>query len=229
MSRMFLVVRCLAVVLLVLVLAHCRPKSIEDQVAALPELPPEIAATLDPDTMATKVVSGVGPPETATGAILVPCCSSTETRQLKVRFRYTKCGPLADLFDLEFVVLTQGRAGSAKPEMHKLTEFRGRTLPFPHLCRSSDGPWNAILTEKRGCANPTPSRSLAISAFGDVISFTWGGPQSPPANVQVVACRKESFIRLLCPGSISTCDCSSSSCSAGQDCPCPLELPGPPS
>jgi len=228
MSKTFLVVRCLAVVLLVLLLAHCQPKSAEDQVAALPELSSEIAATLDAETLATRVVPGSDPPETTTGPILVPCCSSTETRQLKVRFRYTKCGPLADVVDLEGLVLTQDRARSAKPQMHRLTEFRGRQLAFPHLCRSSDGPWDAFLTEKRGCANPTPVRSLGISAFGDAILFTWGGPQSPPANVQVVACRQESFLRLPC-GSLGTCECLSSSCSDGQECPCPLELPGPPS
>lgn len=226
MSKTFLVVRCLAVVPMVLLLAHCQPKSAEDQVAALPELPPEIAATLDPDTMGTRIVSEPPPPE-PTGPVLLPCCSITETRQLKVRFRYTKCGPPLELFDPEGAVLTQDRARSAKPEMHRLTAFQGRQLEFRHLCRSSDGPWNAILMEKRGCTNPTPNRTLAISAFGDVILRTWGGPQNPPADVQVVACREESDIRAPC--GISGCDCQSSSCSDGQECPCALELPGPPS
>lgn len=229
MSRTFLIVRCLAVVLLVLPLAHCRPKSVEDQVAALPELPPEIAATLDPDTMGTKIVSGVGPPETATAALLVPCCSSTETRKLKVRFRHTKCGPPGDFLVTAFgeLVLTQDRPGTPKPTLHRLTELRGQQLARVNICFTSDGPWNAVLTENRGCKSPAPIRDLTISAFGDAIHFRWGGPQSPPANVQVVACRAESFNRFLCPGALSTCDCLSESCQVGADCPCPLELPGP--
>ncbi|HEX5759338.1 MAG TPA: hypothetical protein VF121_09100 [Thermoanaerobaculia bacterium] len=211
-----------AVPFLLLFLAHCRPESVEDRVAKLPELPPEIAATLDPERLATKVASGAEPPETPPKALLLPCCSSKETRRLKVRFRYTKCSLPAHFFDL---VLTQDGSGSARPQMHKLTELRGRNLALTHFCRSSDGPWDAVLTETRACSPPAPSRTLVISAFGDAVLFAWGGPQSPPANVQVVACREESDIRSPC--GISGCTCSSTTCAAGQECPCSLELPGP--
>ncbi len=221
MSRTFLVTRRLAAVPLVLVLAHCQPKSLEDQVAALPELPTEIAATLDPDTLATKVVSGIGPPETTTGEVLEPCCSSTETRRLEVRFRYIKCSSLDHVVDLGQLVLSQERRGTAKLETYKLTELQGRTIPLA-LCRVSNGPWNAILTEQRGCNSKTV-RNLFIAAFDDTVLFTWVGTQSPPANVAVVACRTESVVGSPC--GLKGCDCPSTVCPAGDPCSCPLQLP----
>ncbi len=201
-------------------LVHCRPKSVEDQVAALPELPPELAATLDPKTLATKVVS-VSTPETPTGEILAPCCSTTETRSLQVRFRYIKCGPLDHVVDLEDGVLSQERRGSAKPQLYRLTRLPGLEIPLA-FCRSSDGPWNAILTEYRGCNSPA-SRTLIIAAFGDAKAFTWVGTQTPPANVAVLACRRESTVESPCGG--SSCQCSTTTCPADDPCECPLELP----
>ena len=228
MSKTFLVARRLAVVPLVLVLVHCRPKSVEDQVAALPELPPDLAATLDPKTLATKVVAGPVGPVTRTGESLAPCCSSSETRSLKVRFRYIKCGPPDHLFDLDQAVLSQERRGSgepakpAGPELYKLSRLPGLQIPL-HFCRVSDGPWNAILTASDGC-NTQPIRTLFIAAFGDIVSFTWVGTASPPANVQVLACRQDSFTQAPC-GDQQGCDCSSSTCPPDQPCPCALELP----
>lgn len=206
--------RRLAAIPLVLVLAHCQPRSVEDQVAALPELPAEIAATLDPNTLATKVVSGIGPQET-TGEVLEPCCSNTETRRLEVRFRYIKCSALDHVVDLGQLVLSQ------EPELHKLTQLQGREVPLA-LCRSSNGPWNAILTEQRGCNSPA-IRNLIIAAFDDTVVFTWVGAQSPPANVQVLACRKVSVMGSRC--GLEGCQCPSMACPDSDPCTCPLELP----
>jgi hypothetical protein len=214
--------RLAAVPLLLLLLVSCRKESAEEWVAKLPELPPEIAATLNPETLATRVVRQIEPPEAPPKALLAPCCSSTEVRRLKVRFRYTKCVLPAHFFDL---VLTLDGSGSVKPQMHKLSGLRGRRLTLTRFCQTSDGPWDAVLTETRACSPVTPRRTLVISALGDAVHFEWGGSQNPPANIQVLECREESDIRSPC--GISGCDCPSTTCSAGQQCPCPLELPGP--
>ena len=65
-------------------------------VESLPDLPPEIAATLDPATMATKTVFPIPAPLEASAATSAPCCSITNRKSLKVNFPHTKCGPLKD-------------------------------------------------------------------------------------------------------------------------------------
>lgn len=227
MKTRFLLARFLAAVPLLLFLSGCQPKSLEERVASLPELPAEIADTLDAETLATKTVAETKPPETTPALIAAgPCCSISETRRLKVRFPFTKCGSPFDLFDLGGLVLTQGDrpAGAKPPELHRLTELRGRRLARLNLCVSSQGPWNAVLKENRACSPFTPVRTLTISALGDIIVFTWSGFQSPPANVQVVSCRTEGIIRTFC-GELSTCDCSSAPCTVEAECQCPLQLP----
>ena len=224
MSTRFLRARRLAAVPMLLILSGCQPKSPEDRVAALPELPPEIAATLDPETMATRIVSQRGRPETAPLVVPIPCCTLSETRRLTVRFRYTKCTrPLGD-FDPEGV-LTQDRPAGAEPALHRLTELRGRKLSPIQICFTRSGPWNAVFNELRACSPPVPNRTLTISALGDAVHFEWGGPQPAPANVQVLTCRTEGIVRDLCPGASLECICRNAPCTAPADCSCPLALP----
>ena len=216
----------LAAVPLALFLAHCRPKSVEDRIAALPELPAEIADTLDPETLATRIVANPSLPATATApaAAPIPCCTVSEKRHLTVRFRYTKCtAPVGD-FDPEGV-LTEGGLGGARPTLHRLTELRGRTLSPVRFCFTRSGPWNAVFTELRACSPATPHRTLAIAALGDVVHYEWAGLQPAPANVLVLSCRTEGIERSLCPGASLDCKCLSAPCTAPAACSCPLELP----
>jgi len=227
MKTRFLFARRLAAIPLFLFLSGCQPKSIEERVASLPELPPAIADTLDPETLATKTVSELRPSDKVPAPVAAgPCCSISETRRLKVMFPYTKCGAPFDFFDLGELVLSQDRpAGAKPPELHRLTTFRGRQLTRVNLCFSSQGPWNAVFKENRACSPFTPVRTLTISAFGDAIPFTWSGFQSPPANVQVVGCRTEGILRGFCPNALSTCECPSAPCTVEASCQCPLQLP----
>ena len=88
--------------LFLLLFANCRKPGIEDFAANLAELPKDLDATLDPKTLATKVSTSYPQPEKATGTALAPCCGSTDTKSLKVRFTYTKCGPLRDFLVAKF-------------------------------------------------------------------------------------------------------------------------------
>jgi hypothetical protein len=218
--------RCLLVLVsALLLLASCRERTPESFTQRLPELPQDIAATLDEKTMATRAVASFGTPEPLPGTPAAPCCASAETRQLTVSFPYTKCGPLRDLIVANFsdLVLSRGEPGGGTPRMHKLTTFQGRTLPIVHLCMSSNGPWDAVLTETRACSPYTPVYQLAITAFGDVVVFNWSGSQSPPSNVQIASCRILGTVRTPC--GISNCECPSSSCLGDAACQCPLDWP----
>ena len=92
------------------------------------------------------------------------------------------------------------------------------------VCFTSDGPWNATLTETRHCVGYTPQDSLIINAFGDVLSFVWnGGPPNHPPAVQLVSCREVGVVRFPC-GGISDCTCAfDPPCPADQPCDCGLE------
>jgi hypothetical protein len=224
--------RCLVfVVPFLALLSSCRQPSVEQRVERLPDLPQELAATLDSTALSTKTVVQFSEPQKlpeTTPAAAAPCCSSNETRSLKVNFPYTKCGPFPDLIsvDLRDLVLYQGDSGGGggdAPKMYKLREIQGRALPRLHICVSGNGPWDAMLTENRACSPYTPVYTLAISAFGDAVVFNWSGSQTPPSNVQIVSCNTLGVVRTPC--GISNCQCVSSSCQPPSNCDCGTQWP----
>jgi hypothetical protein len=219
----------IAVVPLLALLWTCRQPSIEERVERLPDLPPDFAGTLDSATLATRTALQFSDPQKlpATTPAAAPCCSSNETRSLKVTFPYTKCGPFPDLISVDFhdLVLSQGesRGGGDTPRVYKLREIQGRTLPRLHICMSGNGPWDATLTEVRACSPYTPVYTLVISAFGDAVVFNWSGSQSPPPNVQILSCNTLGVTRTPC--GISSCECLSSTCQPPSNCDCGTAWP----
>jgi hypothetical protein len=217
-----------------LLFANCRKPGIEDFAAKLAELPKDLDATLDPKTLATKVSTTYPQPEKEPGTAAAPCCGSTDTKSLKVKFPYTKCGPLRDFIvvkfaDLIFVELAPRGAGGQGAAPSGVKAFRrgelNRTSVLDTIvCFTGDGPWNATLIENRHCVGYTPQDSLIINAFGDVISFVWnGGPANHPPAVQLVSCRRVSLTRFPC-GGLSDCSCvSDPPCPADQPCDCGLQ------
>jgi hypothetical protein len=207
-------------------LSSCRQPSLEERLERLPDLPPDIASTLDPSTLATRTVLEFKAPEKLpTPPAAAPCCSSNETRTLKVNFPYTKCGPFRDLIavDLRDLVLDPGDQGGDSPRMYKARQIQSRTLSILHLCVSGNGPWDARLTISRACSPYVPVHQLVISAFGDAVVFNWSGSQSPPSNVQIVSCRTAGVTRTPC--GISNCECTSSACQPEAACDCGTQWP----
>jgi hypothetical protein len=202
-----------------------------DYVARLPDLPQNIADTLDPKTMATRISADHPAPVKEPIAPLAPCCGSTDTKSLKVNFAYTKCAPLEDFIvarseNLVFFEAGQGGGPSgprpASFKAYKLRELNKRTVFDKVVCVTSEGPWNAMLTEERFCNGYIPHRTLIINAFGNLVQFVWnGGIENHPPQVQLVSCRQVSLIRYPC-GGISDCTCDSSVCPQEQPCDCSL-------
>ena len=218
-----------------LLFANCRKPGIEDFAAKLAELPKDLDATLDPKTLATKVSTSYPQPERAPGTALAPCCGSKDTKSLKVKFPYTKCGPLRDFIIAKFgeLVLVESEqraagggqgAGPRNVRAFRRGELNRTSVLDTIVCFTSEGPWNATLVEDRHCIGYTPQDTLIINAFGDVISFVWnGGPANHPAAVQLVSCRSVGVVRFPC-GGISDCSCPSDPpCPADQPCDCGLQ------
>lgn len=212
----------------------CRSDSLADRFDKLPELPDDIAATLDPNTMATAVTSVFVAPVFDSEAALAPCCSSQDEKALRVTFPYTKCAPLRDfiLVPLQEQARVQAGLGSGqpagaeggepvKPKVWKLTKRKVGTVLDRIVCVTSDGPWNASLTETRACSPPTPHQSLRIAPYGDLVTFEWNGEVAlHPSNVGLVTCRQVSVNQANC--GISTCDCLAFLCPANEPCDCGL-------
>ena len=219
-----------------LLFGNCRQPGLEESVAKLPELPKDLDATLDPKTLATKVSISYPAPEKAAATPRAPCCGSTDRKTLKVKFAYTKCGPLRDFIiaRLGGVLLLESeqRGGSAGAgqgaglrgfKAYRRGELNRTSVLDTTVCVNSEGPWDATLTEERHCIGYTPQDTLIINAFGDVIPFVWnGGPPNHPPSVQLVSCREVGLISFPCGGP-SDCPCVSSPCPADQPCPCGLE------
>ena len=185
----------------VLLFSHCRQPGVEDFASKLPDLPKDLDATLDPKTLATKLSTVFPPPEKLTGVILAACCGSSDTKTLKVNFSYTKCGPLRDFImapvgNLVFFDTGQSGGGGQRATPRSFKVFRRGELDRKSVldtivCVTSEGPWNATLTEDRNCNGYSPRDTLIISAFSDVISFVWnGGPANHPPAVGLVSCRR---------------------------------------
>jgi hypothetical protein len=219
--------------LAVLLSSGCRQRNLETFVATLPELPQDIAATLDPRTSATRLPALQPPPEKPARVVLAACCGSTDTKTLKVNFTYTKCGPLRDfilvpLGDLVSVEARtvggpgKGTAADGTRVFRKGELNRGSVLDTI-VCITSSGPWNATLIEERYCNGYSPRDTLLINAWGDALSFVWnGGPSNHPTNVGLVSCREVGLVRYRC-GGLSTCPCDSAPCPADQPCDCGLQ------
>lgn len=204
-----------------LLLCGCRSQSADDYVERLPDLPPDLAATLDPATLATRPPA-FAPPETApVPEALCPCCGSTDTKSLRVTYSYTKCGPLRDFIVAPLADAILFRSGPQETRSYRLRKLNATVLD-QHICLTSQGPWNATLIEQRNCKPCGPIQTLTISAFGDLISFNWpGGVENHPPEVGLVSCRHVGTTRFICNG-LSDCDCKSTSCPASEPCPCNL-------
>jgi hypothetical protein len=204
--------------------AACEKPSVGDYVESLPDLPPEIAATLDPATMATKAAYPVPAPEKASGVALAPCCSSTDQKSLQMNFPHTKCGSLRDFIVAPIRdVAALFRSNQPTAKVYKLKKLGAKTLLDTYICMTSQGPWNASLAETRACQNYAPRQMLTISAHDELVQFVWnGGVENHPANVQLVSCREVGTVRLSC-GGLSSCECVSSSCPASEACQCNLQ------
>ena len=222
-----------------LCLGACQQKnSLADEFEQLPELPQDLAASLDPNTMATKTPDANPAPTSTPKVAFVPCCSSTHTRTMQVSYSYTKCVPLRIAIAGPFAQLVLANPGSGGPtpsggtptaspgqpsvKVFKLTSFKAKALAEKLFCTTSAGPWNATFIENRACSPPTPQDTLIINAFSDQVIFNWaGGTANHPPSVQVVSCRDIGETRANC--GISNCDCQNTSCPATQPCPCILE------
>ncbi len=207
----------------------CRQSnSTTTDVDRLPELPADIAATIDPQTMATKTAFSNPAPVRMPDVSLAPCCGSTDTRAVRVKFAYTKCGPLRDFIVAPFGNLNTlaSARGPNQPAEHpdlkvfKLTQFNGKTILDQQVCVTSQGPWSGMLTEDRHCVGYTPQQSLVISTSGGPVTFNWsGGVENHPPQVKFVSCRELGTSMYQC-NALSTCECISSTCPASQPCSC---------
>ncbi len=217
------------------VLAGCQKPSLEDRLEKLPTLPPEIAATLDPKTNATKLPAAPPVPVRDPSAQAAPCCGSRDARALKVRVPLTKCGRfkdfmLAPITDLVMAAPAPGggaapggaAAGASDVRAYKLTTVNHASVFDTIICMTSDGPWDALFTEERNCNGYMPIDSLVISGWAGLVSYVWnGGVSNHPPEVHPVSCREIGVSRFPCGGP-SSCQCQSSSCPAGQECNCAL-------
>jgi hypothetical protein len=213
--------------------SSCRQNTPEAFLNRLPELPPEIYATLDTQTMATRIPTEVALPQLLPGTAAAPCCAIHDTKTLMVRFAYTRCGPLHDFIVTsfgDFVVsadIDPPGGGQPGPDPSAFQAYKLRSLKrgsiLDHLvCVTSDGPWPATLIEDRFCTNYTPRYTLIINAFSDLVSFTWtGAVGNHPPQVQLVSCRQVSTLHTSC-GGLSTCQCTSTVCPPTQACECTL-------
>jgi len=224
MKNFFFLIAAL-VTCLALCLGGCQPKATnQNEIENLPEMPPDLAATLDPNTMATKTPAANPAPVTSPTVTLAPCCSSTQTNTMQVTFTYTKCVPRFQLTPLTKALLANPEAGQGSPAVRtfKLTSLSTKVLADFFVCTTSSGPWNATFIEKRNCSPLTPEDTLVVNAFDDQILFQWvGGTPNHPQSVGVVSCNNVGTTKANC--GISTCDCSNFSCPQNQTCPCSLQ------
>jgi hypothetical protein len=237
MSRIPVAIPAACAATFVLLCANCRSAGIEDRIERLPTLPPDIASTLDPKTQATRIRASHLAPVRDPGFQLAPCCGSQDRKTLQVRLPLAKCAPLRDfivasvgdrfLFESAPVGGTGGTGGTrgvgepgSNVRVYKRNTVNRMSVLDTIVCVTSDGPWNATLTEDRNCIGYMPQDTLMISAWGNLFPFFWnGGVNNHPPEIQLVSCREIGLFRYPC-GSISSCDCSSTLCPANQPCDC---------
>lgn len=201
-------------------LLGCRQQNAEDYAERLPDLPPDLVGTLDPATLATRSQASFPPPEKIP-APAAPCCGSTDNKSLRVTFKYTKCGPLRDFLVAPLADAILFRGGPETTQAYRLRKLNA-TVFDRHVCVTSQGPWNATLSEQRSCVGYSPVQSLTINAYGDPVLFVWnGGVEDHPPEVGLVSCRQVSTTQFPC-GGLSDCSCPSSSCPSSQPCACTL-------
>jgi hypothetical protein len=214
--------------------------ALADRLEKLPTLPADVAATLDPKTNATKSAGPPPMPVRATGSILAACCSIKEQKSLKVSVALTKCAPLQDFImaPLSDLIMAReapgGGGGTGTPggpagavvggknvRAYKLDTVNRATVLTTVVCMTSDGPWDATFIEDRNCNNYQPQDSLFVSGWGGLVAYYWnGGPANHPAGITVVRCNDIGTFRFPC-NALSSCNCDSSPCPVGQQCPCP--------
>ncbi|MBL7805403.1 MAG: hypothetical protein JNL02_16810 [Saprospiraceae bacterium] len=224
--------------LLVLLLsAGCKQDKLERQFEALPELPSELAATLDTHTLATNIPAftsvnlNTSKQDKIPELAAAPCCENTDYKALQVMLPYTKCAPLREflvvpLGDLSMATEGQRNKQGVQPpsravSLYKYKNKGGLSILDRIVCVSSDGPWEASLVATTPCSPYITLYSLTVSAFGDQFVYEWtGGLENHPAEIQLVSCRQLGNISLSC--GISTCSCSSSHCPEEDPCTCTL-------
>lgn len=213
---------------ILLLFNSCQHTNIENQIEQLPELPAELAATLDSNTLATKVKGNANPcKEESKNPLLAPCCSRTNYKSLKVLFSYTKCAPLRDFIMVPFDDLSiattaardEARQEKNPPQIYKYG--KKASIGFDQIvCITREGPWEALLIEDQPCAGYFIRHQLIINAFGDQIVYSWcHGLENHPPEVQLVSCRYLYTLKSSC-GVLSNCDCFSDFCPPEDPCNC---------
>ncbi len=194
-------------ILCLLLASGCRTDKIHESIEGLPDLPPPIAQTLDPQTLATKApLVNLPILQPFDDPARCPPCGSKVVTQLQVNYLYTRCGSYRDILSppassVEF------RGDQINLKRYRLKELNGQRFSDIQVCISSQGPWNALLTESRACSGTCAlSHELVISAFNNLIKFEWiGEVEDHPTDVQVLSCRRVSRHRTPCGMSGQCC------------------------
>lgn len=221
--------------LLAMAFTACKKNNADAAYEALPELPDDLWSQLDTTNMTSANYEVIVLPvrDSMTGVALAPCCGIKREQSLQVTMPYIKCGPLHDFIvaDFDDMVAYSARGDHSTADTtsrshstwYKLPKSRSSRILNQWVCVTSQGPWNAVLTENRACVGYTPHYSLVVTPYGDIVLKQWtGGIANHPADIGLVSCRHLSTTQMPCGGP-STCDCRSSTCKAPDPCNCGIE------
>lgn len=209
---------------LIAALSSCQKSTADQYLDALPPLPADIRAGLDPAKLSTplptmafpagRVVADVEPQR-------APCCHIERKYELEVSLAYTKCIPWVVAAG-DFPTSISG--GREKSVAYKLEDFDDRP-EFPvYQCFSSEGPWSASLTEIIPCNVSGRTYVLRVAVMGELVNFIWAGTHDQlPEEIGVISCRFENQLSFPCNG-LSACACSSFVCEESDgECDCPFD------
>jgi hypothetical protein len=183
----------LACIVAALVLAvACRRE--DDPVARLPELPPDLRATLVRSSLAPVLETKSATIQPAAPASPTPPPPSPGTVCLKqyqgyVTYPITVCYPasiLVDELNWSAIQSVNTPTTTPQPRYFKLTSFPNISAVRPLFCTARSGPWYAEMTSIAHCDNIQVSDfELQILGAPQPLVFRWSGTLSdipPPIN-----------------------------------------------
>lgn len=195
-----------------------RPDPIKEKIAALPDLPREMADGLDTlpgtsvlVTKGTRDIPGRPPMDKPSVALPALNCSAVERYRGQIIYPMTVCSPPPWLItDIKEMAFAEDVPAKRRPvDAH----YRLRLGPSGYLfCRVTGGPWAAFIDEHTECSGAVWCR-LEILGAPTYISYTWSGPVSAAPEAPYL-------FDVHSTGEFSRSPCSSlSNCGNGTDPP----------
>ena len=216
--------------ILTVLLSSCIQKNIQVDLDDLPTLSEKLLKTIDTSTWVTKIEKKYLLTDLETIPTNSNCCMTDNVRRLLVNYTFTKCEEInkfeEGLLDkgIKTMDLPINNDDTSAVRTYKYIDSSNIANNTVMICRTDDGPWFAVLSEKNTCGPFATIYTLLVNAFDEDFLFSWTGDiEDRPSGMSQNFCRRIYELKTPCdPDTDCGPQCETWVCPTYQICGCAI-------